>query len=148
MDRHGALIAPETSPACTADDANTSETGACNVSSGAEASAPAVRAAAPLPSAKQTVTLAVENMVCGGCMRKVETALAAVPGVISARANLSAKRATVVFGNPQQVDAAKLVGALDAIGFRSAEFLPEAMLRRQTNRNARRREHGLRRLHA
>ena len=36
-------------------------------------------------------TLAVENMHCGGCMRKVETALAAVPGVVSARANLSAK---------------------------------------------------------
>ena len=30
-----------------------------------------------------TTTLAVENMHCGGCMRKVEQALAAVPGVVT-----------------------------------------------------------------
>ena len=78
-----------------------------------------------LPTANQTVTLAVENMVCGGCMRKVETALAAVPGVISARANLSAKRATVVFEKPQEAGAAKAIDALGAIGFRAAELAPE-----------------------
>ncbi len=59
-------------------------------------------------------------------MRKVETALTAVPGVISARANLSAKRATVVFGNGQAADASKLIDALGAIGFRAAELAPEA----------------------
>ncbi len=80
-----------------------------------------------MPSAKQTVTLAVENMVCGGCMRKVETALAAVPGVVSARANLSAKRATVVFEKAQDASAAKAIDALGAIGFRAAELAPEAI---------------------
>lgn len=41
-------------------------------------------------------TYAVPDMHCGGCMRKVETALSALPGVLSARANLSARRVTVV----------------------------------------------------
>ncbi len=86
-----------------------------------------------MPSAKQTVTLAVENMVCGGCMRKVETGLAAVPGVISARANLSAKRATVVFSEPQEDGAGKLIDALGAIGFRAAELAPEATESGQDN---------------
>ncbi|HZV20403.1 MAG TPA: heavy metal-associated domain-containing protein, partial [Hyphomicrobiales bacterium] len=38
------------------------------------------------------ITLAVPDMTCGGCLRKVEAALAAVPGVMSARANLSERR--------------------------------------------------------
>ncbi len=72
----------------------------------------------------QTVTLAVENMVCGGCMRKVEKALLTVPGVVSARANLSARRATVVFQQPRQ-STSQLVDALSAVGFKAAELAPE-----------------------
>ena len=53
-------------------------------------------------AASRTITLAVENMNCGGCMRKVERALLEVPGVASARANLSARRATVVFEEPKR----------------------------------------------
>ena len=74
-------------------------------------------------AASQTITLAVENMVCGGCMRKVETALAAVPGVISARANLSAARHRRI---REAASGAKLIDALGAIGFRAAELAPEA----------------------
>src|SRR3974390_1824471 len=70
-------------------------------------------------SPSRTVTLAVENMVCGGCMRKVEQALLGVPGVASARANLSARRASVVFDEPQQ-SVAQLVDALGAVGFKAA----------------------------
>ena len=50
------------------------------------------------PSRLATTTLAVEGMHCGGCMRKVEQALTAVAGVVSARANLSARRVTTVTG--------------------------------------------------
>jgi P-type Cu2+ transporter len=77
-------------------------------------------------AASQTITLAVENMSCGGCMRKVETALREVPGVASARANLSARRATVVFDGPQ-ASAAPLVDALGKIGFKAAELAPETI---------------------
>ena len=77
--------------------------------------------------ALQTITLAVENMSCGGCMRKVEKALLEVPGVVSARANLSARRATVIFGQAQ-TSAAPLVDALGQIGFKAAELAPEAVV--------------------
>jgi len=90
---------------------------------------------APSPAAKkggseavapQTITLAVENMNCGGCMRKVEQALLGVPGVISARSNLSAKRATVVFKEAAG-GAASLVDALGQAGFKAAALAPEAV---------------------
>ncbi len=65
-------------------------------------------------------TLAVENMHCGGCMRKVEAALTAVPGVASARANLSARRVTAMH-SATGVSAPDLVDALDRAGFKAAE---------------------------
>jgi Cu2+-exporting ATPase len=66
-------------------------------------------------------TLAVENMHCGGCMRKVEAALMGVPGVTAARANLSARRATAMHA-PTGVGAADLVDALAQAGFKAAEL--------------------------
>ncbi len=69
--------------------------------------------------ASETTTLVVENMVCGGCMRKIETALAAIEGVDSVRANLSAKRVSVV-ALPAQADANRLISVLDAAGFKAA----------------------------
>ena len=59
-------------------------------------------------------------------MRKVEKALLEVPGVASARANLSARRATVVFEEAQRT-AAPLVDALGRVGFKAAELAPEAL---------------------
>jgi Cu2+-exporting ATPase len=59
-------------------------------------------------------------------MRKVEKALLEVPGVASARANLSARRATVVFEEAQGT-AAPLVDALGRVGFKAAELAPEAL---------------------
>ena len=131
MDRHGAALSESEMPTALQPIMRVPPSAAApRVSgrAGAEIIAmPGANTAAPGSSASQTVTLAVENMVCGGCMRKVETALAAVPGVISARANLSAKRATVVFGNAQEAGAAKLIAALDAIGFGATEYLPAAL---------------------
>jgi P-type Cu2+ transporter len=93
----------------------------------ADARAPiAGKTKTPPSRASQTMTLAVENMHCGGCMRKVETALRDVPGVVSARANLSARRATVVFDEPQ-ASAAPLVDALGRAGFKAAELAPETV---------------------
>lgn len=74
----------------------------------------------------QTITLIVENMRCGGCMTKVERVLAAAPGVLSARANLSAKRVSAT------VDAARtstpeLTDALARAGFNAAELADDAV---------------------
>ncbi len=63
-----------------------------------------------------TLTLAVEDMHCGGCLRSVERAAMRVPGVDSARASLAAKRLTVTY-DPAQAGEVALIGALDRIGF-------------------------------
>jgi Cu2+-exporting ATPase len=122
MDRPGALTEAGT-------EFRSGETDAAESTS---ATAPKAKTFA-IPAASQTVTLAVENMVCGGCMRKVETALAAVPGVSSARANLSARRVTVVFQGTAQAGAPKLLDALAAVGFKAAELAPETVAGSQDN---------------
>src|SRR6188474_1234229 len=68
--------------------------------------------------ATSIVTLAVENMRCGGCIRSVERAVMSVPGVKSARANLAAKRVSVVLEG--HVGEADVIAALDQAGFAAA----------------------------
>jgi len=68
-----------------------------------------------------TVTLTVANMACGGCMRKIETALNDLPGVQMARANLSAKRVMVTMDRAGP-DVGTLIDTLAARGFRAAEL--------------------------
>lgn len=48
-------------------------------------------------SREQQLTLAVEGMTCASCVRRVEKALGAVPGVTGATANLATESATVVW---------------------------------------------------
>jgi Cu2+-exporting ATPase len=69
--------------------------------------------------APQTFTLAVDNMRCGGCIRSVERAALGVEGVSSARANLSAKRLSLVV-EPGRATEADLIAALARIGFTAA----------------------------
>ncbi len=66
-----------------------------------------------------TLVLAVNEMHCGGCLRSVERAALATPGVDSARASLAAKRLTVTY-DPAQTGEADLIAALDRAGFSAA----------------------------
>jgi Cu+-exporting ATPase/Au+-exporting ATPase len=61
---------------------------------------------------QRSVTLAVEGMTCAGCVRGVERALMAVPGVMSANVNLATEKAVVTGTAP----AADLVAAVGAKG--------------------------------
>jgi len=70
---------------------------------------------------EDTVTLIVENMHCGGCMTKIERVLAATPGVLGARANLTAKRVTATIDTAKTSPPA-LTDALAASGFNAAEL--------------------------
>ena len=79
------------------------------------------RAARDVQPETKATTLAVENMVCGACMGKVERALAAVDGVSDVRANLSLKRVAVTFAWDVTSTQA-LVDALQAAGFKAAEL--------------------------
>jgi len=67
-------------------------------------------------AAPATLTLAVEDMHCGGCLRSVERAAMRVPGVDSARASLAAKRLTVTY-DPAQAGVVALIEALGRVGF-------------------------------
>src|SRR5262245_66491727 len=69
--------------------------------------------------APTVLTLAVENMRCGGCIRSVERAAMSVAGVRSARANLAAKRVSVGVEN-DLVSEADVIAALSHAGFVAA----------------------------
>ena len=62
-----------------------------------------------------TITLKVDGMTCGGCVRSVEGVLAAIDGVTAARADLVAGTAQVTTARP--VDPALLVAAVEEAGF-------------------------------
>ncbi|MNQ22013.1 Copper-transporting P-type ATPase [compost metagenome] len=69
-------------------------------------------AAAPL-------SLAIDGMTCASCVRRVERALQAVPGVSAANVNLATERADIVFAGPPDVAAA--IAAIDKAGYTVAE---------------------------
>jgi Cu2+-exporting ATPase len=65
------------------------------------------------------LTLAVDNMHCGGCLRSVERAALKVSGVRTARASLAAKRVSIVY-DPDRAGAGDVIEALHAAGFAAA----------------------------
>jgi Cu2+-exporting ATPase len=69
--------------------------------------------------ASNFLTLAVENMRCGGCIRSVERAAMSVAGVRSARANLAAKRVSVAVEKGRASEA-EVIAALSRAGFAAA----------------------------
>jgi Cu2+-exporting ATPase len=86
------------------------------------AQSPAVRFAAGAQRVAPegaTLTLAIENMHCGGCLRSVEHAALKVPGAETARASLSAKRLSVVY-DQARASAADFIAALKDAGFTAA----------------------------
>lgn len=73
----------------------------------------------PLASAAlHTIELSIDGMHCGGCTGRVQRALAAVPGVVEAAVDLDTHTATVTA--QETVDAAQLVEAVGAAGYRAA----------------------------
>ena len=67
-------------------------------------------------------TLVVDGMHCGACMRKVEATLAAVPGVLSARVNLSAHRVAILTGAIPTTSEA-FIEALATAGFKASPLI-------------------------
>ncbi len=67
------------------------------------------------PAATSRCVLAVPTMHCAGCMGKVERTLMAVPGVVTARTNLTARSVEVVHTASAEIP--ELVAALAGAGF-------------------------------
>ncbi|HEV2444895.1 MAG TPA: heavy metal-associated domain-containing protein, partial [Candidatus Sulfopaludibacter sp.] len=69
-----------------------------------------------IDTAKESITLPVLGMSCAACQQYVETALRATPGVQTARVDLMAHRASVVF-DPSIAAPQALVDAIRAVGY-------------------------------
>src|SRR6266851_8784753 len=64
------------------------------------------------------LTLEITGMTCASCVRRVERALAGVPGVAAAVVNLAAESADVTLGEP--VEAGALIAAVQDAGYQAA----------------------------
>ena len=90
--------------------------GSAGLPAGAGLIAPSARA-----GSLETIVLTVENMHCGICIRQVEDALTAVPGVANARVNLTEQR-VVANVDGSSVASETLIEALSKAGFKSADL--------------------------
>jgi copper chaperone CopZ len=61
-------------------------------------------------------TLAITGMTCNGCVKHVDQALRAVPGVSAVAVDLAASTARVVH-DPEQSPLPTLLSAVDAAGY-------------------------------
>ncbi|MGZ3292169.1 MAG: heavy metal translocating P-type ATPase [Xanthobacteraceae bacterium] len=68
--------------------------------------------------------LAVEGVGCAGCIRKIESGLKRIPGVVDARVNFTNRRLAVDWRDGT-LDAADVISALERIGYRAHPFEPE-----------------------
>src|SRR5690242_17116437 len=68
--------------------------------------------------------LAVEGVACGGCIRKIEGSLKALPGILDARVNFANRRVAVDWRDGE-LDPAHVLATLDRIGYRAHPFRAE-----------------------
>lgn len=94
---------------------------------GSETPPDATDASDPARPTPTTVTLAIGGMTCASCVRRVERALAKVPGVGAAHVNLATERADVTLAaGPGDRD--QLIAAVRRAGY-EARLLPPAASR-------------------
>lgn len=68
--------------------------------------------------------LAVEGVGCAGCIRKIESGLKRLPGIVDARLNFTNRRLAVDWRHGE-IEAAAVVDALERIGYRAHPFEPQ-----------------------
>ena len=68
--------------------------------------------------------LAVEGVGCAGCIRKIETGLKQLPGIVDARLNFTNRRLAVDW-RPDELEASAVVDALERIGYHAHPFEPQ-----------------------
>lgn len=81
------------------------------------------------------IILSLPTAHCAACISDVERALNAVPGVTSARVNLTQKRVSVAAS--ASVSAGQLIGRLESIGFPAHELDPGLLSTTETDRRGR-----------
>ena len=73
---------------------------------------------------EQSAVFAVENMNCGGCMRKIEREIGLQPGIQHVRANLTKKRVHVVY-DVAQTGTDLINSSLEGLGFQTHQLIEE-----------------------
>ena len=73
---------------------------------------------APSPPPDLSIDLSIGGMTCASCVRRVEKALAGVPGVSGVAVNLATERARITTSGT--ADMAALLGAVTRVGFEGA----------------------------
>ncbi|MBT5110030.1 MAG: cadmium-translocating P-type ATPase [Rhodospirillaceae bacterium] len=68
----------------------------------------------------------VENVSCAGCMGKIERALTAHPGVISARVNMSTRRLAVAW-RTGETEPGTLIDTVEDLGYPVAPFIVDSV---------------------
>ncbi|WP_311786016.1 heavy metal translocating P-type ATPase [Ferirhizobium litorale] len=81
--------------------------------------APFARTTDPPVVPSNTASIPVVGMTCASCVARVEKAISAVPGVLSASVNLATERADVRF--EPATKATDIVGAIEKVGYHVAE---------------------------
>ena len=74
------------------------------------------------PDGTSSLDLAVDGITCASCLPDIEKGVGCVPGVESARLNLTARRLTTTWRD-QAFDPAEVVRRLSALGFRGRPYL-------------------------
>ncbi len=87
------------------------------------------------PAGPSTIQLSLPTIHCAGCISGVERALSAVPGVTSARVNLTLKRASVEAAPGVTPDA--LIARLGTVGYEAHELDATALAATATDRQGR-----------
>ncbi len=68
-----------------------------------------------------TVTLELEGMTCASCVNRIERKVKKVEGVEEVSVNLATERGTVTF-DPARVDLPKIIGAVEAAGYKAQPY--------------------------
>lgn len=82
--------------------------------------------AGPFPALAANLQIGIEGMTCASCVRRVEKAIAAVPGVAKASVNLATERATVRRA-AGSADSGLLVKAAADAGYEARAIATDAM---------------------
>ena len=70
---------------------------------------------------RSRLDLAIDGITCAACLDDIETAMKRIPGVMLARLNLTSHRLAVTF-DAEKIEAGRLTGALEAIGYRAYPY--------------------------
>jgi P-type Cu+ transporter len=84
----------------------------------------------PAPeTSSDPITIGVEGMTCASCVKRVENAIAAVPGVSSVAVNLATERATIDLGGGEP-DLSGIESAITKAGYKPLRLADETPERR------------------